>query len=73
MTDVDRLDRAGRLLYGAQWQTPMAEDLGVALRTVQRWATGAIAPPAGIWRDLKPLLERHGKESLSFAKTICSR
>lgn len=39
----DDLRRIGQCLYGPEWQSPMARDLDVALRTVQRWASGAVA------------------------------
>ncbi len=39
------LRAAAETLYGAEWQSPLARDLGVALRTVQRWAAGDNDPP----------------------------
>ena len=39
MTRADLIE-AGRLLYGPDWQSPLARELGVALRSVQRWAAG---------------------------------
>jgi transcriptional regulator with XRE-family HTH domain len=43
------------LIYGRVWQMPLAEDLGVNLRTVQRWASGKQAPPPGIYAKLAAL------------------
>jgi transcriptional regulator with XRE-family HTH domain len=43
------------LVYGRVWQMPLAEDLGVNLRTVQRWASGKQAPPPGIYAKLAAL------------------
>jgi transcriptional regulator with XRE-family HTH domain len=43
------------LVYGRVWQMPLAEDLGVNLRTVQRWASGKQAPPPGIYARLAAL------------------
>ena len=37
----DTLHRAGAALYGGNWRAPLARDLGVALRTMQRWANGS--------------------------------
>lgn len=34
------LEAAGTLLYGENWQSPLARDLDVAVRTVQRWISG---------------------------------
>jgi hypothetical protein len=39
------LKTAAETLYGPEWQSPLAGDLGVALRTVQRWAAGDMQPP----------------------------
>jgi transcriptional regulator with XRE-family HTH domain len=43
------------LVYGRVWQMPLAEDLGVNLRTEQRWASGKQAPPPGIYARLAAL------------------
>lgn len=45
MTRTD-LAAIGRQLYGDRWQTAMAQALGVADRTVRRWAAGQAVPPA---------------------------
>jgi len=36
----EELAEQGRLLYGDRWQSAVARDLGVADRTVRRWAAG---------------------------------
>ena len=40
MTPRAWLIAAGEALYGERWQSAIAADLGVAVRTVQRWAAG---------------------------------
>lgn len=55
MTRSDLIE-AGQLLFGEEWQSPMARELGVALRTVQRWASGENDPPPGIGAELAPKL-----------------
>lgn len=70
MTDVDRLTRAGRLLWGDWWHTGMATALGIARRTVQRWATGERAIPADVWPRLRALLIEHAGEVRSFAAEL---
>lgn len=37
MTALERVAAAGHLLYGERWQSDLARDLGVAVRTVQAW------------------------------------
>ena len=46
------LTETGEALYGPQWQSQLARDLGCNLRTMQRWAAGVNDPPDGIWVDL---------------------
>lgn len=46
----------GRALYGPSWQRPLAEALGVADRTVRRWAAGDAVPSPGVWADLRTLV-----------------
>lgn len=42
-TDADLVARTGRALYGQEWQSPLARDLGVQLRTIQRIAAAALS------------------------------
>jgi hypothetical protein len=42
----DLLRLCGEALYGQQWQSALARDLGVPLRTMQRWAAGGVLPAA---------------------------
>lgn len=43
-----QLATIGRALYGPEWQTPLADALGVADRTVRRWVAGDSAIPDGV-------------------------
>lgn len=46
------LVEAGEALYGHQWQSALARDLGVADRTVRRWVAGTTPMPSGVYVDL---------------------
>lgn len=48
---------AGQALYGPQWQSALARDLGISDRTMRRWVAGAV-PPESIWPELRALLTR---------------
>lgn len=48
MTPRDTIEAAAALMYGGEWQSPLARDLGVAVRTVQRWARGDSPVPARV-------------------------
>ncbi len=39
MTPAD-LEARGRMLYGRQWRSPMAKNLGVTVRAIQNWMAG---------------------------------
>lgn len=46
----------GEALYGQQWQSALARDLGVSDRTVRRWVAGG-EPPPGVYVDLLRLTQ----------------
>ncbi|CAB4121811.1 hypothetical protein UFOVP16_9 [uncultured Caudovirales phage] len=52
----------GAALYGPQWQTPMATALGVSVRTVQRWAAGAVKVSPAMWAKILKIAERRQAE-----------
>lgn len=54
------LVECGEALYGPQWQSALARDLGVADRTVRRWVAGASPVPAGLYLDLLRLVQERG-------------
>lgn len=56
------LARVGEALYGPLWQTQLARDLGVAGRTVRRWAAGSHDMPPGITADLTRLCDHRAAE-----------
>jgi transposase-like protein len=51
------LVEAGEALYGQQWQSALARDVGVADRTVRRWVAGTSEVPAGLYVDLLRLTQ----------------
>ncbi len=66
MTDLrlrSLLARCGACLYGERWQSPLARDLGVSDRSVRAWVAGTRSIPAGVWGDLRRLLQERVIES----------
>jgi hypothetical protein len=57
------LEAVGYSIYGPEWVSPIARDLGVSLRTAQRWASGEIEVPGRIV----------GSELALLAKTAVDR
>ncbi len=59
MTAAQRLATIGEALYGARWQSPLADDLGVSRETIRRWMSGhtALAEDHGIFRELQEIIQ----------------
>lgn len=56
------LTRIGEALYGRRWQSELAHDLGVALRSMQRWVADQREPPLGVFADAERLLADREKQ-----------
>ena len=56
MSDLDLFRATGEALLGPLWQSELARQLNVSLRTMQRWAAGEFAIPPGVWADLANML-----------------
>jgi hypothetical protein len=66
------LHRCGAALYGERWQSPLARDLDVAVRTVQRWAADSNPMPAGIWPQICRLLRRRNVEIATLQQHLAA-
>ena len=49
------LQMLGREVYGEGWVYRLAKARGVAVRTAQRWASGANEPPEGLLGELRSI------------------
>lgn len=56
------LARTGRTLYGAQWQSALAWDIGRNEKTVRRWASRESPIPDWLPAELARLLELRGMD-----------
>ncbi len=56
----------GRALYGARWQSLMADALGVNERTVRRWGKGEYNVPDGVYDELRSIARAKAKELLAL-------
>ena len=43
------LIECGEALYGPRWQSELARDLDVSIRTMQRWVAGTSEVPTGLY------------------------
>jgi hypothetical protein len=55
----DLLRNVGQFFYGAEWQGPLARDLGVNDRSLRRWVAGKEEIPRGVWSDLSARLGKY--------------
>lgn len=56
------LHEIGQALFGSQWQSDLARELSVNVRTVQRWAAGEIIPPNGVYIEILDLAKQRRDE-----------
>jgi hypothetical protein len=63
------LHECGEALYGPQWQSAIARDLGVTDRTVRRWAAGGDVPD-GVYLDLLRLTQERAQRLDSLAPRL---
>jgi hypothetical protein len=57
----------GETLYGELWQSPLARDLPVAVRTMQRWVSGDFEIPRGVWAELASLCQARGAKLIDLS------
>ena len=67
-TDSEIIRLIGEALFGSQWQSDLAEALGVSSRTVRRWLASEDRPRPGIWRNLHALLLDHERRIREILK-----
>lgn len=56
---ADELAECGKALYGDQWQTNLAKELGLSdARRIRFWLTNERKIPTGVWADIFALLNK---------------
>ena len=70
MTIQELISRVGPALYGRNWQTELADTIGLNKRTVQRWIAGTAEPRLGVWQTLDNLLAERAAEVQEVRKLI---
>ena len=66
------LTECGQVLYGQQWQSALARDLGVGDRTIRRWVAGQFPVPVGVRADLVTMLKERGVMLDALAERLSS-
>lgn len=60
----------GLALYGPQWQSALARDLGVSDRTIRRWVAGQFPVPVGVHAELRRLCVERGAQLRALADRL---
>jgi len=60
MEDHTLIPKVGLVLWGPDWQAPMAAALKHPAGAVSDWARGRTPVPAGIWKELREIVRLHG-------------
>jgi hypothetical protein len=63
----DQLRAMAAMLYGVAWQGPLARDLDIAVRSVQRWSSGVAPIPDSILPKFEHLCRNRAAELLNTA------
>lgn len=68
MTPAD-LARRGAALFGDHWKEPLADALGVARRSLDRWLDGTRGVPDNLAKDIEAL-ERATAKATSATQSV---
>lgn len=69
-TPAELFTRAARALWGEQFVAGAATALGNDRHTIQKWASGASRIPAGVWRELCPMLSARHSETIAVMRAV---
>jgi hypothetical protein len=59
--DGSLLEIAGKALFGAHWQGPLAKVLGLSdTKRIRQWLVGGRPVPDGVWNDIHDMLRERG-------------
>lgn len=67
---IDRLSRAGSLLFGDRWQSDLARALNVGDRRVREWLAGDRSIPAGVWPEIAGLIRQRSNNAAAILDEI---
>ncbi|WP_281083929.1 hypothetical protein [Klebsiella quasivariicola] len=67
MNNLEKIEKIGRMVFGANWITPMSNILGIDNSTIRRWMTGKSRVSSTIAGDIAPALERLLQKAIAAA------
>lgn len=68
--DIKQLEQAGQLLYGDQWQSNLARDLGIDSRRIRQWVNNDRPISDWVTSEVSALLDKKQFNINQFLKTI---
>lgn len=68
--DIKKLEQAGQLLYGDQWQSNLARDLKIDSRRIRQWMSGDRQISDWVATEVSALLDKKQFNINQFLKTI---
>jgi hypothetical protein len=63
----------GPALFGRNWQSELADNLGVNRKTIRRWMNGECEPGRGVWEDLSELMENRARALSELHAAVVAR
>lgn len=60
-------------VFGGEWQAPLSREVGVNIRTVQRWAAGDHQPPQGVVEEVLEMAAAKQLERVSEVLEMMGR
>jgi hypothetical protein len=64
------LRQGGEALYGPLWHAPLANDLGIADRTIRRWIAGSAPIPDAVRLELAELCRKRSAALALLEKAL---
>jgi len=68
--DIEQLERAGRLLYGDQWQSNLARDFSIDSRRIRQWVNNERPVSDWVVLEVQALLGKNQQDINQFLKNL---
>jgi helix-turn-helix protein len=72
-TPAELILAMGPALFGRNWQSELADTLGVNRKTIRRWMNGQGEPGRGVWEELSGLMESRARQLTDLHAEVVGR
>jgi hypothetical protein len=73
MTSAELIKSLGPALFGRNWQSELADWLGMNRRTIRRWISGGDEPRPAVWNDLLEITRERRAQLDELINAIAER